>query len=107
MRHEKLSLNERFDKSLEGLDPFRKAKKIGERVYDAGKDIGTRIYRTEAEKELNEYDAHACQLASDMLYKLGIEVERLRQLILHYDHGRIDKRDMVKATQNWNGDPAG
>lgn len=98
------TITQQFNRLLEGDDVFEQAKRIAERVKAAGHVTSSRIAREPAEKELNDYDANACFKSAAMIAKLSTEVTRLRLLIQHFDHGQIDRRTMVDATRNWNGD---
>ncbi len=59
--------------------------------------------RTDAQRELRDYDVSVMEDAALMIEKLGQEVTRLRLGIGHFEYGQIDKSLLCKMARDWNG----
>lgn len=55
-------------------------------------------------KELNEIDANNCREGARLIQKYDTEVFRLRQSILCYCDGRLDRHELRKIARSWNND---
>lgn len=95
-----------FNESLAQLDPYERAKQIASRLSDVAHELATEPTHSSVHKELNEYDAHCCELAVEALYKMSTEVERLRLSILHFGAGQMSRHDLCAAAKTWNKERA-
>ena len=92
-------------------DPvIERAKKLRNSLLDTAKEFDYIAVTANAKGnvlkfELAQMDAKVCRDAAEMLEKLGLEVDRLRQGIgCNYYTGSPDRNRLYRMTQNWNGD---
>ena len=50
------------------------------------------------------FEKNTCVRSAEMLQTLGTEVTRLREAIGCFLYGRLDRNDLRKISETWNGD---
>lgn len=82
-----------------------KAKRIVDALAGAENEFRLKARASSgASAELAELDAAACANGAGLIKTLDTEVFRLRQAIGCYLHGRLDRGDLRKIAETWNGD---